>query len=417
MRLLDVDQWQEIFESLRRHKLRTLLTGFGVFWGIFMLVNLLGAGKGLKHGADANMGRATNSVILWAGRPTSIPFRGLTTGRRVALSDADVLALKEKIPEIALVSPRNGMGTQFTSYQDKGDSFEINGIIPEQQHIRGYELVEGRFLNQLDQLERRKVIVIGERVKEVLFGDSGVLIGESVKILGVSFTVVGVMKPSALNSWAQQDNSKILLPHSTIRKAYNHGDRIHSMYIVPKPGVSSYDMEKKIITTLQEKHKIHPKDLGVIGSYNTQKDFDRINGLFSGITIFSWFVAIGTIIAGAVGVGNIMLISVKERTREIGIRKALGATPASLIGGIILESLVITLFSGYLGLVAGVLSVELLDRVASNSNGGYGTFLNPEISFSTAFFAIAVLLAAGVLAAVLPAKKAASVDPVIALQG
>jgi putative ABC transport system permease protein len=188
------------------------------------------------------------------------------------------------------------------------------------------------------------------------------------------------------------------------------------MYILPKPGASAYAVEAEILSILREHHKVHPKDNGVIGSYNSQKDFDQVASLFGGITAFSWLVAIGTIIAGAVGVGNIMLISVKERTKEIGIRKALGATPLNVVSSIIQESFLITFFAGCLGLVAGVHSIVLLGKVASNAKGGFGTFINPEVSFSTAFSAIAVLLVAGTLAALLPARKAALVDPVIALQ-
>lgn len=416
MYIFDVDVWREILESLARHKLRTTLTAFGVFWGIFMLVNLMGAGKGLKNGADANMGIAHNTIVLWSGRPTSIPYKGLTKGRYIPLNDADIAAMYKRIPDIKVISPRNGIGEQVSVHGTKSDSFNINGIIPVQQELRGLMLLEGRFLNELDQRQRRKNIVIGARVKEVLFSPGDNAIGEYIQILGIQFMVVGIVKPSSLSNWSQQDLSKVFVPHSTLRKAFNQKDRVHSMYIMPKEGIDAFSVEREVTELLKERHKIHPKDHGVIGSYNAQKDYDKAQSLFGGITTFSWIVAIGTIIAGVVGVGNIMLISVKERTKEIGIRKAIGATPLNIISSIVQESLLITFFAGYFGLIAGVISIELLGKFASNPNGGMGTFINPEVSFSTALTAIVVLIIAGALASLLPARKAAMVDPVVALQ-
>lgn len=414
--MLDADAWREIFENLRRHKLRSILTAFGVFWGIFMLVNLMGVGQGLKNGAESNIGQLKNAVYIWTGRPTSIPYKGLTKGRYAALNDEDVAALAARIPAIDVIAPGNGMGTQFTTRKDKVDSFEINGLLPVELTTKGYILNEGRFLNQYDLDDERKNVVIGQRVREMLFDADENPIGEQIQFLGVTFMVVGVISPSALSGWAQRDLSKIFLPQSTLRKTFGQKDRIHRILITPKEGVEAAVVEEAVVKLLQERHKVHPKDRGVIGSYNIQKDYNRIQSLFGGITAFSWVVAIGTIIAGVVGVGNIMLISVKERTREIGIRKAIGATPTKIIGAIVQESLIITLVSGYAGLVAGVLSIELIAKIAANAKGGTGTFLNPQVSFGTALIAILVLIIAGCCAAYLPARKAAAVDPVIALQ-
>lgn len=414
--MLDRDTWQEILDSLSRHKLRTALTAFGVFWGIFMLVNLMGVGAGLKNGAEANMGSLKNAVYIWTGRPTSIPYKGLSKGRYVYLRDGDLEAMRARIPELDIIAPTNGIGSQYVVHQEKGDSFDVSGIVPIELPAKGFELLEGRFLNDFDQKELRKTAVVGQRVREVLFAADENPIGKQIQVLGVPFTVVGVVKPSALNNWAQRDLSKIFLPHSTMRKTFNQSDRVYSLLVTPKEGEDAVELEDKIVALLQERHKVHPMDTGVVGRYNSQKDFQKVQGLFTGIRIFSWVVAIGTIIAGVVGVSNIMLITVKERTREIGIRKALGAPPSSIVATIINESLAITLVSGYAGLVAGVLSIELIDRIASNAKGGLGTFMNPQVSFSTALVAILVLLLAGSLASFLPARKAASVDPVVALQ-
>lgn len=415
MAIFDSDLWQEIFDSIGRHKLRTLLTAFGVFWGIFMLVNLVGVGNGLRNGAEANMS-VKNAIFIWSGRPTSIPYKGLSKGRSMRMTDADIDALRNDVPGIDIVAPGNGMGLQFTQHGVKNDSFDISGIWPVEFVTKGYDLLEGRFINVNDLTAGRKTAVIGERVRKVLFDAKEPAVGETIEILGVQFKVVGVVKPQALNNWAQRDLNKIFLPHTTLRQTFNQRDTVHRLLITILPGFDAYQVERDVVASLQKRHKIHPKDRAVVGSYNAKKDVDRVNSLFQGVRVFSWFVAVGTIIAGAVGVGNIMLISVKERTREIGIRKALGATPANIVATIIQESLIITFVSGYMGLFVGVLSLELLASVASNVSGGPGTFLNPQINFDTALAALVVLIVAGALAAWLPARKAAAVDPVIALQ-
>jgi len=415
MHILDRDIWQEIFDSLSRHKLRSFLTAFGVFWGIFMLVNLLGVGRGLRNGTEAQMG-LKNAIYLWSGRSTSIPYKGLSKGRNIRMNDGDIEALRKGIPGLDVVAPGNGMGLQFTVRGTKNDSFDIDGVWPIELETKGYKLVEGRFLNQLDLRDERKNVVIGERVREVLFDRNEDPLGEYIRILGVQFKVVGVISPMALNRWAQRDLSKIFVPHSTLRRTFNQRDVIHRFLLTPKPGVSSERVEQQAISILQRRHRVHPKDKAVFGSYSAEKDVRRVEQLFTGISAFSWFVAIGTIVAGVVGVGNIMLISVKERTKEIGIRKALGATPGVIVGSILQESLVITFFAGYSGLVVGVLTVEGVGKLATMFNGDSGTFMNPEISFGTAIAAIVVLLIAGALASILPARKAALVDPVIALQ-
>lgn len=415
MHILDRDIWQEIFDSLSRHKLRSVLTAFGVFWGIFMLVNLLGVGQGLRNGTEASMG-LKNAIYIWAGRPTSIPYKGLSKGRSIRMNDGDIEAFRKGVPGLDVIAPGNGMGMQFTVRGSKSDSFDIDGVWPVELETKGYNLVAGRFLNQLDLREERKNVVIGERVLEVLFDKTEDPIGQYITILGVQFKVVGVISPMALNRWAQRDQAKIFVPHSTLRRTFNQRDVIHRFLLTPKPGVSSAVVQQQAINVLQNRHLVHPNDKAVFGSYSAEKDVRRVEQLFTGISVFSWFVAIGTIIAGVVGVGNIMLISVKERTKEIGIRKALGATPGAIVGSILQESLVITFFAGYSGLVVGVLTVEGIGKLASNPQGGPGTFMNPEISFATAIVAIGVLLMAGALASILPARKAALVDPVIALQ-
>lgn len=413
--LFDADVWREIADVLKRHKLRTALTAFGVFWGIFMLVVLMGAGNGLKNGAESNFTAAKNSVYIWSGRPTSIPFKGLSKGRYIRLNDDDMAALYRRLPAIQHVSPSNGMGTRAVHYEGKSESYELAGIQPIEIDAQGFQLLQGRFLNELDIEQKRKVVVIGSQVSSVLFGETDP-VGHTVRILGVRFLVVGVVAPASLSNWAQRDARRVYFPNTTLRSTFNQRDVIHRMLIAPKPGIDTGWLEQQVLAILQERHKIHPDDHGVIGSYNAQKDYQRVQSLFSGIRIFSWFVAIGTIIAGVVGVGNIMLISVKERTKEIGIRKALGATPATIIGTIVQESIVLTFLSGYFGLVAGVLVIEAIAKYLPQNPSGSSFFSQPEIDFNTALAAITVLLIAGGIASLMPARRAASVNPVVALQ-
>lgn len=414
--MLDLDKWREIMETLGRHKLRTGLTAFGVFWGIFMLVALLGSGNGLENGImRANFASSTNAVWVWNGSPALLPYKGLPKGRRIALRHDDIAMLKNKIPEIDLIAPGNGIGTTLIVHRDKSDSFEVSGVYPDEFKIRRPNLLAGRFLNAFDIQERRKVAVIGTRVKEMLFG-TGDAIGKEISIYGIHFRVVGVSEPAGLNNNAEREAERVYLPNTTLRYTFNQADLMHVFVMVPKPGVDSEIIEQKAVALLKERHRFHPDETTVVGHFNMQKEFDKVQDLFHGIRLFSWIVAIGTIVAGVIGVSNIMLIVVKERTKEIGIRKAIGATPTSIVAMIVQESLVITLFAGYFGLVAGVAMLELVGNIASSASPRNQMFANPQIDFTTAGIAIFTLLVAGALACLLPARRAARIDPVIALQ-
>lgn len=414
---MDLEKWQEILATLGRHKLRTGLTAFGVFWGIFMLVTLLGVGKGLENGMmRANFSVAPNVIWMWNGGPAIFPYDGLAKGRRMQLRHEDVDYLRRNLPGLALIAGRNGLGTQLVTHGEKFDSFDIRGTYPEEQQVRDSEHLQGRGLNPLDIAEKRKVAVIGTRVRDVLFGPHSDPIGQSIEIFGISFKVIGVFQPRGLNSWSEREAETIILPNTTLRYTFGQGDTLHSMMLLPAEGIDGVQMEAHAKALLLEKYRFHPKEPGVLGSYNTQKDYDRVQGLFAGIAGFSWVVAVGTIIAGVVGVGNIMLIVVKERTKEIGVRKAIGATPWQIVTMIVQEALVLTLLAGYAGLVAGVGVVELIDHLVVKFAPRSTAFANPEVSFVTAAAAICTLLAAGVLASMLPASRAAAIDPVEALK-
>ena len=325
--MFDLDKWQEIFTTLQRHKLRTLLTAFGVFWGIFMLVLLLGVGKGLEKGVYLEFrGVATNSFFLWGGR-TSIPYKGLNPGRYVSFSNNDIRAIREHIPEAKYINANSYLWGEFAiTYQEKSGAFNVQGCLPDFLQIEPLDIPEGRFINLRDVQEKRKVVVIGQRVREVLFGAEDPL-GKYVDVKGVFFQVVGVFKVISSGGQGQDRTERLYMPIATMQQAYNQGNEVRSLGIGVAEHLSASVVQEKVLDVLKTRHKVAPDDQRGIGSWNMEEEYRKIQNLFWGINIFIWLVGTGTIIAGIVGVSNIMLIIVKERTREIGIRKALGATP------------------------------------------------------------------------------------------
>jgi putative ABC transport system permease protein len=300
-------------------------------------------------------------------------------------------------------------------HKSKNGAFSVQGGFDGMENFNALKLLAGRPINGLDERERRKVAVIGQRVRDQLFAPGEEPVGSNIEINGISFLVIGVFQ-SLQNGGQQQEDERIYLPNDTLRYAFNQTGTIGSFVFTPKPGINASQTENDVKAYLAQINKVSPDDKGVFGSYNVQEDHDKVQGLFTGIEVFSWIVAIGTIFAGAVGVGNIMLIVVKERTREIGLRKALGATPASIVAMIMQESLFLTAVAGYAGLVVGA---GLLELVASalNAAGGKAGFMGPpELEFKAAITALTVLVISGVLASLMPAAKAAAVNPIVALQ-
>ena len=418
--IIDTEKWQEIFKTLGQHKLRTSLTAFGVFWGIFMLTVLLGAGKGLENGVIEGFPRVTNSVYIWIQGTTQVPYQGLPIGRQIRLEAADVKAIQDNVPSVNFIRGQNSVGIwdgtpPYTKYKDKNGTFYVQGTHAGMTNINSMRIIEGRSINETDDNERRKVAIIGTRVKTQLFDEGVNPLGENITISGISFTVIGVFK-SLADGNQQQEEEKIYIPNDTLRYAFNQVGWVGSFVVIPQPGLHARIAEQDVKKYLAEIKKVSPDDVGVFGSFNLQNEFDKIQGLFTGIEVFSWMVAIGTIMAGAIGVGNIMLIVVKERTREIGLRKALGATPTSIVAMIVQESIFITAIAGYMGLVVGVFLLEGVSNVLEASGGGSGMFRRPEVDFGTAISALVVLVISGFLASLMPAAKAAAVNPIVALQ-
>ena len=418
--MIDTEKWQEIFKTLGQHKLRTSLTAFGVFWGIFMLTVLLGAGKGLENGVIEGFPRVANSVYIWVQGTTQVPYQGLPIGRQIQLEAADVKAIEDNVPSVSFIRGQNSVGIwegtpPYTKYKDKNGTFYVQGTHAGMANINSMRIIEGRGVNETDDNERRKVAIIGTRVKTQLFDEGVNPLGENITISGISFTVIGVFK-SLADGNQQQEEEKIYIPNDTLRYAFNQVGWVGSFVVLPQPGLHARIAEQDVKKYLAEIKKVSPDDVGVFGSFNLQNEFDKIQGLFTGIEVFSWMVAIGTIMAGAIGVGNIMLIVVKERTREIGLRKALGATPTSIVAMIVQESIFITAVAGYMGLVVGVFLLEGVSNLLEASGGGSGMFRRPEVDFATAISALVVLVISGLLASLMPAAKAAAVNPIVALQ-
>jgi putative ABC transport system permease protein len=408
--MFDLDHWQEIFASIRENKLRTFLTGFAVAWGILMLVVLLGSGNGLANGIDYQFrDDAMNSIWVRSGT-TSMPYKGLKAGRELRFTNADYDKTKSQIDGVEHITARfYPRGELAVSHGKETSSFDIRSVHPDHKYLEKTLVDEGRFLNELDVAGYRKVAAIGVEVRKSLFGKRRA-IGEYIKINGIPFKVVGIFRDAG----GIGEESKIYLPISTAQRIFNGADRIRMFMLTTGalPLADTERMTEEITNALAQRHRFDPEDKRAVFVNNVNEVVQRFVNLMAGIRLFVWIIGIGTILAGVVGVSNIMMIAVKERTKEIGVRKALGATPGSILGLVLQESVLITGISGYLGLVAGVALVETGARSLPDSE----FFVNPGVDLKVAASATLVLIAAGVLAGLVPALRAARVQPVEALK-
>lgn len=418
--MIDLDKWQEILHALRQNKWRTILTAFGVFWGIFMLLVMLGSGKGLENGVTKNFGDfATNSVFIWT-QQTSMPYKGFDRGRFFHFVDDDVPALRNNIPEIEILAPRlQGGGFNAGDNVVRGErtgAYSIYGDYPDFYKIDPVDILEGRFINEMDIQQKRKMIVIGQRVYEELFKKDENCIGEYIKIQGIYFKVIGRFKSKKTGEQANRDDQSIFMPFTTMQQAYNYGNAIGWFSVTSKENVPVSVVQEKAIDLLKRRHSIHPEDPMAIGSFNVEKEFKQMKGLFLGINTLIWIVGIGTLLAGVIGVSNIMLVIVRERTREIGIQRALGATPLHITMQIINESVFLTTIAGYFGLFTGVLLIEGINKVLASASENSTFFRNPEIDFQIAVSALVILVFSGVIAGMIPAGRALNIKPIEALR-
>ena len=417
--MLQKERWDEILEALNANRFRTIMTAFGVFWGIFILVILLALTNGLKNGVQADFGDfATNTIFMWT-QSTSMPYQGFTKGRYFNFRQSDVALLKEKFPELRFVSPRNQLGgfrgSNNVTRGDKTGAFNIYGDNPEYIKQEPLDVLKGRFLSYSDIQDARKVAVVGTDVIKSLFDIGEEPIGSYIKINGINFMVIGVVKKTSSQGDNQEDANTIYIPFSTFGKAFNYGDIVGWMAITAIDEVPITQIKPEIMKEMRAAHKVHPDDERAIGHFDLAEQFQKITGLFSILSFVDYFVGALVLMSGVIGISNIMLIVVKERTKEIGIRRALGATPREIRGQVLQESMFLTLISGMAGIsfAAGLIWVmnTLLDAAGSVEN-----FANPSVSVGVIFIALTILVISGLLAGMIPATRATQMKPVDALR-
>ncbi len=409
-----IDSLQEILYTLRTNKLRTGLTAFGVFWGIFMLMLLLGAGRGMQNGVYEDFGSDVLDFIVVYTGSTSIAYNGMGLGRAIDLTLEDVAAIKQQVPGIRVISSENDRRGVAIVNGTKVGNFEVQGVPDEFFEIKeSVPFTIGRKMNSLDETETRKIALLGTVVVERVFGKDVDPVGKEVKVNGVVMKVAGVFYDKGNRG---RDSERVYIPSTTFQKLFGTSNKIASIWLRPNAGVDGFELEQKIIELLKRRHSVSPEDKRAINSFNMAEPAKMVNGLFFGINAIIWFVGLGTLMAGIVGVSNIMIITVKERTREIGIRKALGATPFSIVSTLLFESILVTGIAGYAGLVMGVGLIELVSFALNSVGAQLPFFKNPEINFQVAVTAIILLVVIGALAGLMPALRAAKIMPIEAMR-
>ncbi len=412
--MIDYDKWAEIFSSIKRHKLRTFLTALSVWWGIFMLVLLLGLGKGLENSVVHNFrDDAMNSLWIWPGR-TTMPYKGLPVGRRLRFTNADYDRLKNQIDGVESITGRYYLRGEFTvKYKRKNLSFHIRAVHPDHLILENTIMMTGRYINDKDIDEYRKVCVIGQKVATDFFGKEDP-IGSSLKIKGVDYKIVGTF----YDDGSKRELETIYLPISTTQRVESANGRINQLMITlgDVPVEKSFEVEKRIREELSVQHNFDINDKQAIYIRNSAEDFQEFQTVFMFIKGFLWFVGIGSILAGVIGVSNIMLIVVKDRTKEIGIRKAMGATPNSILAMILQEAVFLTAIAGYIGMISGFAIIYGINYLLVTNGVELEYFRNPEVNFMTILYALILLVVSGALAGLIPAQQAVKINPVIAMK-
>lgn len=414
---IDIDSYREILDTLTRNKSRSFLTGFGVFWGVFMLVALIGGGQGLKEMLEKNFeGFAQNTVIVWS-QQTSKAYKGFRKGRWWSMDYKDITRLKQRVPELDIVAPSLFAPwgkTNTAYYKDQKTTPRIQGCTPEYAKVIEPKLYYGRYINEMDMKEHRKVCVIGKRIYKELFKEGGDPCGKSIRIDSTYYEVIGVDYASSggmnINGRAEQ---KVTLPLTLMQEIYNRGKEVDMIVATGRQGVVMSKLTDRIRESVTMGHFVDPTDEQGAMVFNTEVLFQMLDNLFRGVNFLIWLVGLGTLLAGAIGVSNIMMVTVRERTTEIGIRRAIGATPKMILSQIISESIVLTLVAGMSGILFGVMILQMLEM--GNTEDGIVT-AHFQVGFWTAIFAALVVSAMGVLAGLAPAARAMTIKPVDAMR-
>ena len=408
--LFDRDTWQEVYDSMSKNKLRTIITMIGVWWGILLLIGLLGSARGMENSFNRLFGDfATNSVFIW-GQNTGKPFKGFQEGRRVRLSLSDAKKIEENIEGIEFVVPRN-QNQSLVVRNFLSGNYSVAGDYPLLDAVEKKKLIHGRFINQNDIAAKKKVAVISEDIYKQLFKKDEKPIGEYIQVNNINYTVIGVFEEGKISMGPSID---IHIPFTTFQQVYNQGEQIGWMMITGKPEYDIVQIETDSKLLLKNLNKIHPQDNRALGSANAGKEIAKVTGFLTGMQFLTWFVGIATLIAGVFAIGNILLITVKERTKEIGVRRALGATPFEIKRQIVVESVFLTLVAGVFGIISGGWILILIDHLYGQ--GDDAVLVNASVSILVVFVALLILVTLGTLIGLIPAFKATSIKPIEALR-
>ena len=413
---VDLDSYREILDTLTRNKSRSFLTGFGVFWGVFMLIALIGGGQGLKEMLQSNFeGFATNTVMIWSQQTTK-PYKGFRKGRWWTMDEKDIDRLRQRVPELDVVAPIlfSPWGKSNTAYYGEQRTIpRIQGVTPEYADVVAPKMYYGRFINEVDILEHRKVCVLGKKIYKDLFKEGGDPCGKSIRVDSTYYEVIGVDYNSAGINFNGRAEEKITLPLTLVQQTYNRGTEIDLIAATGRPGTVMSKLSPRIRETIARAHFVDPTDEQGAMVFNTEVLFQMLDNLFKGVNFLIWLVGLGTLLAGAIGVSNIMMVTVRERTTEIGIRRAIGATPRMILSQIISESIVLTLVAGMSGILFAVFILQMLEF--GNTEDGILT-AHFQVGFWTAIVAALMVSLMGVLAGLAPAARAMSIKPVDAMR-
>jgi len=412
--IFDRDSWQEIMSVLSKNKMRTFLTAFGVIWGVFMLIVMLGAGNGLSNGINGIFSNfSTNSIQLDPGKTTRA-YKGMNRDRQIKLYNEDITTLKKQIPQLNHIAGGVYVRQSVIVRNALNGVFDVMGISDEYSYIDRFRFDYGRFFNFTETNDLAKVVVIGDMVYKQFFKESGDPTGKYIKINGIYFMIVGKFTSTHDGGWANWQNNLIIIPYTTAQRTFNFGNQLFFMSISADNSVSITDIIPRIKKVLSSIHKVDPDDTEAIHVQDFSTMFRQMSGLVTGISILIWIVGTFTLLAGIIGISNIMLIVVKERTKEIGIKRAIGATPRNIISQILLESAFLTTISGYIGFMLAIGVLELANKATTAAN--IVIFKNPGVSFGTAISCIAILVLGGILAGFIPARRAVSIKPIDAIR-
>ncbi len=411
---IDIDSYREVLDTLTRNKSRSILTGFGVFWGVFMLVTLMGGGAGLKELLEQNFsGFSTNAAMVWA-QPTSKAYKGFRKGRMWTMDYNDVARIRRSVPELDVVTPLLFSNGSIACFGDRKATVGVSGAMPDYRYVNEPKMYYGRYLDEADIREHRKVCVIQKKTYKELFPNGGDPCGQRIRIDNIYYQIVGVdYNVSQSMSFGGDAGTNVVLPLTFMQQAYNRGNAVDMIAVIGRKGVVMSSITDRIRETVARAHTVDPTDEQGAMVFNTEVLFQLLDNLFRGVNFLIWLVGLGTLLAGSIGVSNIMMVTVRERTTEIGIRRAIGATPRVILGQIISESVVLTLVAGMSGILFSVFILQMLE-LANTEDGILAAHF--QVGFWTAIFCAFLVSAMGIIAGLAPAARAMSIKPVDAMR-